>query len=438
MIDLVEHPIRRDAQPLVRQFELQPENAEDPVWLRHSRKEAMAYFAENGFPPPNHEEWRFTNIAPILTLGFEPLEGARSLTLEDIGPFLFKGLDAYRLVFVDGHFVRDLSIVPTGEPGLTAGSLRESLAAGDRELEKHLGQYVAESTAFTALNTAFFRDGAYLSIAAGVEASKPVHIVNLYSGARGDTAHTRHLIVAARESRLRVIDTYASLSNAACLSNTVTELVLEAGASVDHCKIQLQSEESYHVATIHAQQEKDSRWKSHSIAIGARLSRNEIVSALGASGAECVFNGLFLGEGEQVVDHHTTVDHQTPNCESHEYYHGILSGHAHGIFNGKILVRQDAQKTNARQTNRNLLLTDNAQIDTKPQLEIYADDVKCTHGATVGRLNDDQLFYLRARGIGEDAARRMLIRAFASEVLARIPHEPVRLALDELLLQRFA
>jgi Fe-S cluster assembly protein SufD len=438
MMDLIEHPVRRDAEPLVSRFAREVGHADDPRWLRQMRKEAMACFAENGFPSPNHEEWRFTNIAPVLTLSFEPLQGVPRLSPETLGLFLFPGLDAWRLVFVDGGFVPELSHLPPKEDGITLVSLHQGLLTGDRNVERHLGQYVAESNAFAALNTAFFRDGAYLALDEGKCLDKPVHILNLLSASGGDTAHSRHLIIAGRNSQLRVIESYGSLSGEPSLSNSVTEVVLEEGARVDHCKIQLQNEVSYHLSAIHARQDKDTRWNSHSISIGARLARTEIVSSLAASGAECVLNGLFLGRGEQCVDHHTTVDHQTPNCESHEYYHGILADRAHGVFNGKIYVRQDAQKTNARQTSRNLLLSDEARIDAKPQLEIFADDVKCTHGATVGRLDADQLFYLRARGIGEDAARRMLIRAFASQAIGRLPDAPVREALDDLLLRRFA
>ena len=238
----------------------------------------------------------------------------------------------------------------------------------------------------------------------------------------GATALPRNLILAQRGARLKVIESYVSLSDAARVTNTVTELALEEGAEVEHCKVQQESGRAFHIATIQAMQAKDSRWTSHSIATGLRLARNQIQTLLNAEGAEAILNGLYLGDAEQLIDHHTVVDHARAHCESHEFYHGILAGRAHGVFNGKIFVRQDAQKTNAKQTNRNLLLSDNAVIDTKPQLEIFADDVKCTHGAVVGQLSDEAVFYLRSRGIGVEHARRMLIQAFASDVIRTHRH----------------
>jgi Fe-S cluster assembly protein SufD len=248
----------------------------------------------------------------------------------------------------------------------------------------------------------------------------------------------RNLILAGPGASAKILESYVSLGSAAQVTNAVTELVLDPDANVEHCRIQQENDRSFHIATVQARQGRDSRWLSHSIAVGARLARNHVNTVLDGTGAEGVLNGLYLGRDEQLIDHHTVVDHATPHCESHEYYHGILADKSHGVFNGKILVRKDAQKTNAKQTNRNLLLSDSAAIDTKPQLEIFADDVKCTHGATVGQLSEEALFYLRARGIGLENARRMLIRAFASDMVDRIGLPSVRAALEEMLLQRIA
>src|SRR5208282_4550994 len=230
---------------------------------------------------------------------------------------------------------------------------------------------------------------------------------------------------------------HVSLSDAARVTNTVTELVIGSEAHVEHCKVQQEGARVFHIAAVRAAQEKDSRWTSHSIATGSRLARNQIQTLFNGQGGEAILNGLFMGDAEQLLDHHTVVDHAQPHCESHEFYHGVLAGRSHGVFNGKIFVRKDAQKTNAKQTNRNLLLSDSAVVDTKPQLEIFADDVKCTHGATIGQLNEESIFYLQSRGIGAEQARQMLVEAFAGGVIDRIGIEEVRAALELTLAERF-
>jgi Fe-S cluster assembly protein SufD len=407
-----------------------------PAWLRTVRGAARTRAGQLGFPTTRHEEWKFTSIAPVLQLPLHPAGKMRAkITRKDIERFTF-GLDAYRLVFVDGHFWPDLCSLP--EKGhLQLGNLPGHMASS--ELEKHLARHAqTDANFFTAFNTAFFQDGAFVSIAADQTAAKPVHL--LFIGASeqaGATALPRNLILAQRGARLKVIESYASLSDAARITNAVTELALEEGAEVEHCKVQQESGRAFHIATIQAVQAKDSRWTSHSIATGARLARNQIQTLLNAEGASAILNGLYLGDAGQLIDHHTVVDHARAHCESHEFYHGILADHAHGVFNGKIFVRQDAQKTNAKQTNRNLLLSDDATIDTKPQLEIFADDVKCTHGATVGQLSEEAVFYLRSRGIGAERARRMLIQAFAGDVIGRIGIDQVRAQLEEMLAERF-
>jgi Fe-S cluster assembly protein SufD len=414
-------------------------DAGDPAWLRTIRESARAQAVRIGFPTTRQEEWKFTNMAPVLQLPLHPAEKAGStLTRADIARFTF-GLDCYRLVFVDGHFCAGLCSLPGAGNDLQLGNLPALLKIDSPDVEKHLTRHAqSDVNFFTALNTAFFQDGAFVSIAAGKTADKPVHL--LFIGASeqpGATALPRSLIVAQRGAQVKVIESHVSLSDAARVTNAVTELALGPDAHVEHCKVQQESERAYHVATVQAVLAKDSRWTSHSIATGARIARNQVQALFDAEGAGAILNGLYLGHGEQLIDHHTVVDHAQPRCESHEFYHGILADRSHGVFNGKIFVRQDAQKTNAKQTNRNLLLSDNAQIDTKPQLEIYADDVKCTHGAAIGQLSDEAIFYLRARGIGAEHARRMLIQAFASDVVERIGIEPVRAQLEQMLVERF-
>lgn len=409
-----------------------------PAWLRTIRESARLQAGDIGFPTIRQEEWKYTNMAPLLQLPLHPAaKPALKLTRRDIAPFTF-GLDCHRLIFVDGHFCPELSSLPPAGGDLQVMNLRGQLKNDAQAVEQHLARHAhADANFFTAFNTAFFQDGAFVSIAAGKTADKPVHLLFIAaSGDVGATALTRCLIVAHRDARVRLIESHVSLSDAARVTNAVTELALGPNAEVEHCKVQQENERSFHIAAVQAVQARDSRWTSHSIAVGARLSRNQIQTSFDAEGGMAVLNGLYLGHGEQLIDHHTVVDHARPHCESHEYYHGILADRSHGVFNGKIFVRKDAQKTNAKQTNRNLLLSDNAVVDTKPQLEIFADDVKCTHGAAIGQLNEDAIFYLQARGIGEALARRMLVQAFASDVIGRIGIEEVRAQLEQLLVEK--
>ncbi|HUD47367.1 MAG TPA: Fe-S cluster assembly protein SufD [Candidatus Baltobacteraceae bacterium] len=411
----------------------------NPPWLKSIREAARARARQTGFPNTRQEEWRFTNVAPLLEL---PLHAAaqngRQVSARDIEPFRFAP-DWPCLVFVDGCFRGDLSSLPPRESGVEADSLRTRLNGNAAELQNDLARHASyDANFFTALNTAFFQDGAYVSAADDAKPEHPVHLLFVAASDKpGATAQTRNLILAGRCSELKVVETYASLTAAPHVTNAVTELVLGPGARLEHCRLQNQNQASFHVATVQAVQEKDSHLLSHSIATGARVARNQIQTLLNAPGAVAVLNGLYLGRDDQLIDHHTVVDHAMPNCESHEFYNGVLADRAHGVFNGKIFVRRDAQKTNAKQTNRNLVLSENAIIDTKPQLEIFADDVKCTHGATVGQLDHEALFYLRSRGISAAGARQMLIRAFAGGVVERITMQPVRERLDQLLAGRF-
>jgi Fe-S cluster assembly protein SufD len=317
-------------------------------------------------------------------------------------------------------------------------SLAAALAADSPLLQKHLGRYAQDETnPFAALNTAFFQDGAFVHIAPGKVLEAPIHLLFISTLTEaGSTAHPRNLIIAGASSQATVLESYVSTVDAPYFTNAVTELVLDEGAVVEHCKFQDESRSAFHLAAIHAQLARKSNLTSHSIATGARLSRNSIRTILAGEGVECVLNGLYLTHDDQLADHHMVVEHAQPHCNSHEYYNGILDGRSKGVFHGRILVRQAAQKTDAKQTNKNLLLSEDATIDTKPQLEIYADDVKCTHGATIGQLNEESIFYLRARGIGVDTARQMLIHAFAGEIIERIRHRPARDELDRLIWER--
>jgi Fe-S cluster assembly protein SufD len=400
----------------------------------------MARFAELGYPTLQNEDWRFTNTAPLVKLPFKPVleAGDNGVTLEILRHITFGSLEATRLVFINGHFAPDLSSELVRGEGMTVKNLGAALVEDADFLQKHLGQHAQDpDNSFSALNSAFFQDGGFVHLGAGKALAQPVHLVFVSTAAEpGMTVHPRNLIVLEKGSKATVVESYVSTLQAAYFTNAVTELVLDENAFLEHCKFQDESLGAFHIAAVHAHLGRAANLVAHSIATGARLSRNNIRTKLAAEGVECVLNGLYLTREDQLADHHMIVEHAQPHCNSHEYYNGILDGRSKGVFHGRILVRQPAQKTDAKQTNKNLLLSDDATVDTKPQLEIYADDVKCTHGATIGQLNDESIFYLRTRGIAADRARQMLIHAFAGEIIERIRCAPVREELDRVIWDR--
>lgn len=411
-----------------------------PPWLRALRTSGISYFADLGFPGPKEEEYRFLNLNPITGFPFSGRlqKGLTTANAPMLELFNFGGMDAHRLVFVDGNLCPELSSPVSESSGLTVNSLEAAIQRHGGFVEKHLGRYSRhERNAFAALNTAFIHDGAFIHVHGKHAAHKPVHLLFIAT-TPNQVIHPRTLVVADTGTQVRIVEDYVGLPGLVYWNNAVTEIVAGASAQVEHAKLQRESDAAYHVATIEAHQGRDSRVISHSISLGARIARNDINLRFQGEGCESILNGLYLAAGEQVVDHHTIADHMAPHCASHEFYHGILGGRARGVFNGKIYVRSGAQKTNAKQTNKNLLLSPEATINTKPQLEILADDVKCTHGATVGQLDETAIFYLRSRGIGEELARQILVRAFASDVLNRIQIEPVRQELEKTLTERLA
>jgi len=413
--------------------------ASSPVWLQNLRRSGNAHFAELGFPTTDDEEWRFTNVRPIAELKPQtPKAGSALPSVADLARLTYGDLTRQLMVFVDGRFSAELSS-SVNDPAVKVQSLAEAIQTDAAGLSQHLGRYARfDDNAFAALNTSLIDDGAVITVAAKQKAEVPIFLLFISSGqTAGAVTHPRILIVAEERSEARVIEKYVSLGNEPHFTNVVTELVLEEGARLEHCKIQDESLSAFHIATIQAHQKRNSHLLTHSISLGGAIARNNVIPVLDAEGCECTMNGLYLGRESQLIDHHTAIHHAKPNCNSHEFYHGILDGKSQGVFNGKIFVRPDAQKTDAKQTNRNLLLSEDATIHTKPQLEIFADDVKCTHGATVGQLEDEHIFYLRARGIGLENARRMLVHAFASDIVNRISMEPIRRDLDDLFYERF-
>jgi Fe-S cluster assembly protein SufD len=405
-----------------------------PPWLRRLRQAAFSRFEHLGFPTARNEDWKFTSVAPLLRVPFRPAPaGARAGDLADI---TFPG--ALQLVFVNGRFAPELSALDGVPAGLTVTSLAAALRQRPALVEPHLARHARhEEQPFIALNTAFLQDGAVLVVGRGATPEKPVHLVYVsVPGGAPTVSYPRTLIVAEPGSRLTLVESYIGPAEEPYFTNGVTEVVVGEHATVDHYKLVRDGGAAFHIGALQVRLGPRSTFSSHGITMSGNWVRNEARAALDAEGCTCTLNGLYLAEGRQHVDNHTVIDHARPHCASHELYKGILGGHAHGVFNGKIFVRQDAQKTDAKQTNQTLLLSDDAVIDTKPQLEIFADDVKCTHGATVGQLDAEMIFYLRARGIGLEAARALLTYAFANDIIQRIQVDPVRARLEESLLAR--
>lgn len=398
-------------------------------WLRDLRERAFARFCEVGFPTTRDEDWRFTNLSPIARTHFKVASNEAIRPSDaDLLSWQFDGCSA-RLVFLNGRFAPELS-TRNGIPGsvVTTG-LRRAIEESPDAVERHLGRYLdIQRDPFCALNTAFLEDGAYVHVPANIVLEQPVHLLFIStSGATPVMTHPRNLIVVEKEAQVSVVEDYVSFGDEVpTLSNAVTELYAGENASVAHTLIEREHLQTYNISTLRIEQARSANVASHSLLLGGALVRNNVHPVLHGEGGECLINGLFIGNGRQHLDNYMLVEHAAPHCASRQFYNGILDGRSHGVFHGRIIVHKDAQKTDAKQTNRNLLLTDDAQIDTKPQLEIYADDVKCTHGATIGQIEENALFYLRSRGIGETEARQLLLEAFAGECLDRMQSGPAR------------
>jgi Fe-S cluster assembly protein SufD len=428
-----------EAQDLyLSQFErISSRSAGSPAWLGELREGAIRRFRAQGFPTTRDEEFRFTSVSAIASGGFEPAgEGsaaAAALKARAVVP----GLRAHELVFVNGRYAPSLSSVGDLPKGVLVAGLAGVLASEPGLVEPYFGRAIKfETQGFTALNTALAADGAVVLVPADVVIEEPIHLLYLMDVAAPASAHPRTLIVAGRHSQVHVVETYAGSSGQSYFTNAVTEVIGADGSQVEHCRVQLESLAACHVSSTHLRLACAAVFASENVTLGGGLARNDVNAVLEGEGINCTLNGLYLVDGDRLVDNHTTIDHAKPHCESHELYKGIIDDRGKGVFIGKIFVRLDAQKTDAKQTNQVLLLSDDATINTKPQLEIFADDVKCTHGATVGQLAEDQLFYLRARGIGEAHARAILIHAFASDIVERIQVEALREYLEQILLER--
>jgi Fe-S cluster assembly protein SufD len=412
-----------------------------PAWLKEIREGAIARFAELGFPSVKQEAWRFTNVAPIAETRFALARADRAPTPRDIDRFVPRGAGRRRLVFVNGRHAPALSATDGLPPGVTAWSLAEACQRAAALVRRHLGRYAGGHDAtnpFTALNTAFLDDGAFVHVADGAVMDEPLHLVFVTAppaaaASEPPVSHPRNVVVVERAARATVVESYVSLADGVYWTNAVTELVLGEGSKVEYCRVQRESRSAYHVATTRTHQERDSVLGLHPIALGGALSRHDVTTTLAGAGGHLTLNGLYLLGGRQHADHHTVIDHAQPHCESHEYFNGVLDDQAHGVFTGRIIVRPGAQRTDSKQTNNNLLLSAEARADSQPQLEIHADDVKCTHGSTVGPIDETQLFYLCSRGLSPESARGLLTYGFGTEILGRVGVTEMRSQLDYLV-----
>jgi Fe-S cluster assembly protein SufD len=410
-----------------------------PDWMRSLRRSALEQFEGRGFPTSDDEAWRNTNVGPIVDAEYRaPVAAAESVRAADLPPLAQIDLGGPRLVFVNGEYAPRLSRIENLPSGVWIGSLADAARQMPELLRGELQRAgAAATTAFESLNTALLEHGAVIRLADGVRLAEPVQLVFASGQADATTAiHPRTLIVTGEQSRLQLVEAYVGLGPHVYLTNAVCHVRIGENGRVEHYRVQHESEQAFHVSTWSSHQGRNAQYASHNVDFGGRLVRHDVRAVLAGEGGSCSLNGLYLTHGRQHVDNHTTIDHAKPHCSSRELYKGILDDHSRSVFTGRIIVRPQAQKTDAKQSNPNLLLAPTALVRTRPQLEIYADDVKCTHGATVGQMDSDALFYLRSRGIDEGTARNLMIQAFAGEVLERVKIPALQEALAQLLADR--
>jgi Fe-S cluster assembly protein SufD len=404
-----------------------------PRWVAQARESAIEKFERLGFPTTRLEQWRFTSVAPIAGRTFDLATGSPNGDVTHAAPL---SVPAAHAVCINGQFAARLSRIRELPAGVEILGLEAALASNPGLLEPYLDKLtLTQTNAFTSLNSAFLRDGVVLIIKKGIVVEQPIE-VTFASVAQGasSVSHPRLVILAGEASQATVLERYVGTGPA--FTNAVGELWLGANAVVDHYKLQEEPSDSFHIASMFMHSDRNGNFSSHSLTFGGGLVRNDVVATLDGEGIDCTLKGLYVGRHNQLIDNHTTIDHAMPHCGSHEVYKGILAEQSRAVFNGKIIVRPDAQKTDAKQTNKALLLSDDANINTKPELEIFANDVKCTHGAAIGQLDENAMFYLRSRGLGVAASRTMLVHAFAGDILTRVKIQPVREYLQEKLTAR--
>lgn len=410
--------------------------SKSPSWVNDVRKSALSTFTERGFPTKKDEDWKYTNVDPIAKLQYKYSSVAEKVSAEFVKSLLLQDVEQYSIVFVNGHFSKEHSQLSELPNGVVVKNLIEAFATHQDIVKEHLSKYVKyQKNPFTALNTAFINDGAFVHVAANVEVEKPIHLLFISTQKEGEqfASHIRNLIVVEENAKVNFAHSFGSVQTNNNLTNVVTEVVAKKHSVVELVKVQLESQSSYHVENLHVHQYQESNIHVFSLAIGGAIARNDMSVIIDGESTECNLNGLYITSGEQLIDHHTFMHHIHPNCPSHELFKGILMDKSRAVFNGKVYVEPEAQKTDSKQTNRNLLLSDTAIVDTKPELEIFADDVKCTHGATVGGMNETHSFYLKTRGITNESARGILTVGFAAETTEKIRNTDLRRHVDGIV-----
>lgn len=413
-------------------------NGQSKTFLHDIRKDALSQLKEMHFPTIKDEEWKYTNVSSLLKQNFESPEtlGKTAVEEEFIYKHSFTDFDYDRVVFVNGKFNSEMSIIGELPKGVIIGSLAEAITRHTDLVKKYIGKYSRVTNAFNAMNHAYSTDGLFLYLPKGAMLERPIQVFFVSGSDDGKVLSTpRNLLIAEDGSSAKVIPNYIGTGKNQYFTNTLSEIHVDANANLDYIKIQNENKDSYHIDKTDVWQNKNSIFNHYSFAFGAALSRTDVNSILDEENIECHYYGLYVGTDKQHMDHHTYVDHAKPNCMSNEIYKGILDDESRGVFNGQIMVRPNAQKTNAYQSNKTVLLSDKATIDTKPQLEIFADDVKCSHGATIGKLDQEAYFYIRSRGVQEKMAQSMLIHAFAGDVIEAVNIEQMRDQLNHKLFE---
>ena len=416
----------------------QPQSS-DPTWLTEVRLLALAWVVEHGFPTSKDEDWKYTQLDPIMAVPFElatvgSRERISAQMIEKVAP----DLGGLRLVFINGHFTSELSRLSVLPAGVEVTNLALVLTAQPERIKPFFTHTPGERHAFAAFNDASAQDGAFVHLSPGTCLKEPIHLIFLSDTGGSPLISTpRTIILADSDSSATVVESYAGTDGDVYCTNAVTQVILADGAQIDHYKVQIEPVSAFHLALLTVRQGAKSRFSSRSVALGARIARHEVRVLLEGGRAETSLDGIYLPEGDQVHDNMIFMDHRATNCTSHQLYKGVLDGASRGVFNGHIMVRHGADGTDANQKNKNLLLSDQAEVDTRPRLEIYTDDVKCTHGAAVGQMDEEALLYMRARGIPLAEARALLIYAFIHEMVDRIELEPLRAQLDPLVAARF-
>ena len=418
--------------------EIEPQlKQHDPSWLHDLRREGLDQFKSLGFPTLKEEEWRFTRTRPIAEVDFQPAGDARGVDAKKLVAHTFDDAGCHRLVCMNGRFAPALSSDAALPDGVVAGSLQQALRGrGDQVRDLLVRGARADRQRFAALNTAFLVDGVYLAIPDGVTLDVPFHIVHVNTSGNAPTmTHPRVVVIAGKNSSATLVESYIGLGDGAHFTNAVAQFEVGENAGLKHYKVQRESKHAFHVAFQHATLAKNARFSTLSVTMGGSLVRNDVHTILDGEGVDARVDGLYLADGRQHVDNHTYIRHAQPHCHSFELYKGILDDKARGVFNGRIFVDPVAQKTDAKQENNCMLLSDEARINSNPQLEIFADDVKCTHGAAIGKTDDTAIFYLRSRGIPFQEARDLMVYAFASEVIERVDIEPLKIRLENELFE---